>query len=359
MLEDCGVAWPNPGMWYPDPQHSYGVTMPRQLEVGHSGAHGYFPSFRDIPNDNLHIHSATAMAPLGNSHTLSAQPALGISGQPLNDIIWRPLSPLFMPDPSLDDNMDQKPVLSTKYESFDDLAVPHHFSSPSTTTTTQNVANHNYSEVPVSWQLTPTTRRFEEWMASFPHDEDEAFALADMGITNPADTPPLHQQIFAPDELGAGLYHHEQPRAVPVTTRDPPPPGIREPSDVSMSWGQSETLEPTGTPVGMVKRKPTLKIRSKKEGVALSRKKRVVEAAAGAETVEKKESQEGPIDRREGKRKRSKALTALPPMNANENGSLSPTRKVSRVDGKEADMQGLEVLDDIVWPPLEVLDDTE
>jgi hypothetical protein len=326
-------------MWYPAPPYSDSVTKPDKLDASHSGALGHSPQCRDTVNYGPHAHTALEMAPLGISQKLTAQPALCTSGPPLSEPCWSPLPS--MPDPFVDDKKHQTQRKSAGYGTLEDQSMPD-YSRSTSPNSTHHIANYSTSEDSNGGEPTPTTSEFDELMASFMPDEDGTFALPNTRMMKAEHTPPLHTPFSAPTERRALSYSHGQPRAVPVTTRDPPPPGSREPSDAGRSSVQSETLDPMEQPVGKVKRNPTLHIRSKKEGLLLARKRRGVGSGGSGETleVERTGSQGKPIVISDGKRKRSETYIASALMSENENASSSPTRKVSRLDGA-GDMPGL------------------
>lgn len=341
MLENAGIAWPNPGMWCQAPPGWYSLISPSKLKAGDPDTHEHSLQCQVITDDSPPTHNAVMMAPLGTSQVFSAPrgPSQLFSaphtfynpGQQLGDPSWSPSPP--MSDPFVDDIRSQKQREETGYGSSEP-----DYSHSATPSNGHINATCNIPQIIIHGELTPATAesQFEEMIASFIHGGNENLTPVTTRVNTPARTLSLCTEFSVSPDPRTLSFPNGQPRAVPVTTRDPPPPGSREPSDASMTWGQSETLEPIEKPVVKVKRNPALIIRSKKEGLGSARKSTAPTLADGDEKEDWRWSQETSNVVSEAKRKRSGTYSTSTLLR--ENSSSSP-HKVSRISSK-GDLHG-------------------
>ncbi len=310
-------------MWYRAPDW-FTVTLPRKIETGNSDAHGHSPTIgRRSPN-------AVGMAPPGSSPSFPGPEPLFPPGPQLGDPYWSPLPP--MPDPFVDDSKCGKQIKWPGYGCSEDQSMPD-YSRATTPSSNHHYANIRHPEIIIHSDLAHATAesQFEEWMASVTNSEDDTSAPAVPGVDSAAETPTFFPKSSASPEPTDFSCPHGQHRAVPVTTRDPPP-ASRDPSGEMMNPGRSETIEPGEPRVGKVKSKPAAYIRSKKEGQASSQKITLFESADEGAKENGKWSQGKSIVSSDGKRKRSVAYPTSTLLS--ENTSSSPTRKVSRIKGR-------------------------
>ena len=361
VLENAGIAWPNPSMWCQAPPGWYSVTSsPTKQKAGEQDSHGHSPHSQVVPNDSPPTHHADKVAPLrilrassgsleipqvfsaplGSSRTSSASHSLGNFAPQLSDPSWSPLPP--MPDPFIDDSKSQSRRTQARYGSSEDHSMPDY--SRSITPSSEHVdAPYDVPHITIHGEpATPATAesQFEEMMASFLDGED--------GVPTPVDTkdygavrrPNLLTESIASTGPRTFSFPDGQLRAVPVSIRDPPPPRSREHSDVSMGSGHSECSEPTQQPAGTVKRNPALIIQSRKEGLVSARKSATSALAKGDKKEDRKWSQESSLVAMETSRKRAAPYSKSTVLR--ENSSSTPTRKLSGMGGK-GDILGADV----------------
>jgi len=161
---------------------------------------------------------------------------------------------------------------------------------------------------------------------------------ANTRVNSAANTPRSRPSAAA--EARASSYSHSQARSVPVTTRDPPPPEVREPSDVSMKLRLSEGQAEANEQNEMKTKKPARDVKGRKEGKAFELGLGPqIHRMLSAEVLEsqKKENMHGsaekPIVLSDSKRKRSTIALSEANRALNEiNPNSSPCRKVSKVE---------------------------
>lgn len=366
VLETAGIAWPNPGMWAPAPPRRQSViSPPPKPNASDPDAQRHSPQSQVIIIDDSPIpHRVGMMAPLGasqaysgpsgNPRVFSAPPepvqpgsspqALCNPGPQLDDPSWLSLPPML--DPFIDDSKSQRQIIRTGHGSSEDLFMPVCSRSP-TPSNNHVVARSDAPQITFHGEVAPVTAQsqFEEMMGLFINDGDEGFAPVNLSVDRTAHTPNRCLDSSASAEPIIFSFCDEQPRAVPVTTRDPPPREIRETSDVGMNLGLPENLEPIEQSVKKVKRNPALIIRSKKEGRASARKSTAPAPADGCKKEDRKWSQGTSIVDSEAKRTRSGRYPAL--TSFRELSSSSPTHKVSR-NGRKEDLHGHDVTEKIL-----------
>lgn len=305
-------------MWYQYPQRSCAVPSPRKSGTD-PDAHAHSPR----RGDGSHDMSKT------NPAMLPPPPAM--RNFEAQDSQWSPLPPLA--DPFTEDTRFQHDnwAPTRTSSSTGDQSMPD-YSYSGTPASSRHHSNH--AEVP---SLLPdsTESQFDELIAAFsPHRElTGIYAPTNTRVSSAANSPSKYLKPSAAAEARAASYSHVNTRSVSVTTRDPqqPPPQIRDSSDVSMKscFSTRKSEQP-------VKAKPAAEIKSRKEGrssedgvpLKLPQRKSSVRPIKTEEKAEEK-SMVG----NDGKRKRSSVPVGrrMPIENLL---SSSPTRKVSRIEGK-------------------------
>ena len=269
VLENAGIAWPNPGMWYNAPPGWYSImSPPYNRKAGYPVTHVQPSKCQMVADDSTPTYNAAAMASQGPSQPFSAPRAVHNLEQQLGDPSWSPSSP--MPDPFIDEKTSHEQSEGTGYGS------PQHDWSHSATVGNGRIdATNDVPQITVDNEIAPATAEshFDDLMASLIRGEEKTFAAVATGMDTPVHTPSLCSNFSTSPNAKPISFPNEQPRAVPVTICDLPPSGSRESSDVNMALGESERLEPEDEyPVFIVTQTPALIIRSKKEGLGLTRK---------------------------------------------------------------------------------------
>lgn len=212
-------------------------------------------------------YSAAALGPREPSPLFFAPQTLYNPGQQLSDPSWSPSAPMF--DPFVEEDKLPKERKATAHGSSNPDV------SPSANLSNGHInATYDMPHITIDGELAAATAesQFDEMMASFIRGEDKNFALDAMRTDTPIRTPSLGTEFSTSSSSRPFSIPAEQPRAVSVTTRDPPPPGSRESSAASIALGQSETLESAEQDFVIVRQIPSKIIRSKKEGLGLARK---------------------------------------------------------------------------------------
>ena len=365
MLETAGIAWPNPRMWSQAPPRRQSVVLPPpKPDAGDPDAQRHSPQKQVVIDDSPSPHRVGSMAPLGASKAyprlsktprlFSAPPgpfrpgstpqALRNPGPLLGDPFWSPSSP--MRDPFLDDSKSQEQRIRTEHGSSGDMFMPV-CSRSFAPANNHGIASSDIPQITFHGELAPVKAQsyFDDMMGLLINDGEEALALVNMSVDSAAHTPELCPESSGSADPRVFSFSDEQPRTVPVTTRDPPPSESCETSDVSMNSGLPENLESIEPSVKKVKRNPALIIRSKKEGRASARKSAAPAPSDGCEKEGRKWSQGTPIVDSEIKRKRPGRPPALTLFK--EISSSSPTRKLSR-NGRKEDLQGHDVTEKVL-----------
>lgn len=320
MLENAGIAWPNPGMWYNAPPGWYSITSPSsKLKAGDPNTHDHSSTCRMHTDDSSQTCSAALMPPLASSQLFSSPPTLYNLGEQLGDPSWSPSPP--MPDPFVDENKAQKQENESGYGSFK--------SDRSYSATFGDVHTDADNDVP---QIT-IEGDFDELIEALIHDEDKTFNRVATRTPTPMPSPSISDKRSPSPNSRPLWLPNEQHRAVPVTTRDLPLlPGSRESSDASIALGQSQTLEPAEPAVFTVKQSPALIIRSKKEGFGWTRKSKAPALTNGSRSEDVRWRQDAPNVVGEAKRKWSanRSTSSL----LRDISNLGPVHKASRIDSK-------------------------
>ena len=322
----------------------FGPLSPRKQEPD-PDAHGHSPRQRGTMP--VTIQSRMAMAPPLAYPDYMAPPARTRPPQ-LGDPYWSPMPPAY--DVFMDD---------TRYHAFrrwgapsssGDQSMPD-YSHSLTPASSRTHSNHQEPVTVVGAPINTTVTCGELDNSPNRPASSGTIAPANTRVSSAANTPPTRSRPSAAAEARANSYSHSQARSVSVTTRDPPPLEVREPSDVSMqsrfSGSQAEGTE-QGEP--KIKTKPATDVKGRKEGKACElglgpqiQKKLSAEIFERQNKENTHGSAEKPIVLSDGKRKRttnalSEAGRALNEINPNS----SPSRKVSKVENaRDQDLDDL------------------
>lgn len=273
--------------------------------------------------DGLQTFGATLIPPSGSSQLSSAPQALYNPGEQLGDPSWSP-SPL-MSDPFIDEKKSETQGEESVVRSLE----PDRYYSA----TFSDVFINALKEIPLITIDREYNEEIDDPMDSVVHGEDNILTTVATRMKTPVLTPSFCDKLFPSPDSKPFSLPNEQHRAVPVTTCDLPPlSGSRESSDTSIPVGQLETLE-LAEPAGFtVKQTPTLIIRSKKEGLGLTRKSKSPALTHGGKNEDGEWRKEDPNVAGEAKRKWSANRSASSLLRDISN--LGPVHKVARIGSK-------------------------
>ncbi len=335
VLEDSGIAWPHPAMWSQMPQQIYSISPPRKAKARRPDPHGLSPGRRAVSNTGTCPEADKLGADPESSHGLKGLPSYQDceTQYELEDSQWPPMPA--MPDPFVDDSRFQSHKKLARDVTSNAQSMPDCYSVESNTS--NPIAAHNVPAFPES--------QFDELMASYSPRKDTrsgTFAAANTRAGSSANTPPTRTSSFCAAEPNSSLYSHKYSRSVSVTTRDPQLKAFRMPSDTSTTSSFSESsMEASELPGKIIRKNPAKYVKSRREGTSSEfepgfRLRR--NSSEDSLSCRSKENQmrdaDDPIVISDGKRKRANTR-ARPKLHIrNGDGNFSPTRKVSRVEGK-------------------------
>ncbi len=389
VLENCGIAWPNPGMWWQGQQQFHDVTSPR-AEAADTDTHAHSPRRRQVSKDDSRARVDLAMAPPHMSQGSTAHPASRARNILSSDPFWSQHGPMHDPfTGAANPTAFYKTVATRNSTGSGDVLMPDQSRSTSTShddsmpdySRPLSPAN-SYRSHPVLEYPRPSTlpaisdfassamnglglSRLETMLQSHPgYDAESQFeAMMDSisprrdsnlsGITAPsntrassaANTPPrgIVNSFTAQDRASSYNGH---PRSVSVTTRDPPPPAIRTSMGAvtvnSESFGSDvrHNVRDVGLqPDTVVKKRPVGRPKGRKEGKTgdlggLEIPAYNAQRRATTGSTNGKENTQGSAEKISGG-KRKRVTTATEPKTAFENrvvnhDASSPTRKVTK-----------------------------
>ena len=388
ILENCGIAWPNPGMWLQAQQQFQNITSPRNDTIDPE-AHAHSPRRRDASMRLACARLINPSAPPANTYELMAESGFQGYGNRTNDSSFSQNgSDPFVGGPILNNNLFKKmtsrnttssgdiTMKSRSTSSSHDEAMPDISRLPSPITghrRRSNLESHAAVYVPDlmttgskeqnrHWQREIEGERdtnrydshFEDGMAAFSPSRKQSTlsgisAPSNTRASSAANTPPgLHAPLSTVAGFGAVLTEGH-PRSVSVTTRDPPPSISRVASDTIRTQLEARKDESSHSDAhekakekteATIRKKPVGRPRGRKEGrsseqgldVPVNETER--RASAGSVNANTKTKTDESDDKTgDGKRKRVSSTFGLkvPLKDRAENAHLlSPTRKVSK-----------------------------
>lgn len=409
ILENCGIAWPNPGMWLQAQQQFQNITSPRNDSID-PATHAHSPRRRDASMKLACARLMNPSIPSTNTHELMAQSGFKAHGPRSNDPPLSQGADPFVGGPILN-NSFFKNMASRNTTSSGDITMKsrstsrsHDEAMPDISRVPSPIAHHRCRSIPESqasfYALGPLTtgskeqnrrlqkeiqgeREVNRYESQFD-DGMEAFSPSRKqsnlsGISAPSNTR-ASSTANTPPASGTAVFEGH-PRSVSVTTRDPPPPISHVTSDTISS--QSETRgngslqfeayrdakEKSET---TIKKKPVGRPKGRKEGrsseqgldVPVNKTDR--RASTGSVNANAKETADESDEKvGDGKRKRVSSTlgSKVPLKDRAENAHLlSPTRKVSKtglqddISAKLGEMDELTEDGVVVRQPLGELD---
>ena len=378
ILENCGIAWPNPGMWLQAQQQFQNIPSPHN-DPTDPAAHAHSPRRRDASMKlacarliNPSVQPTNTYGPMAQSRfqghgPRSNDPSLSqngadpfVGGPILNNSFFRNMT-------SRDTtNSEDITMKSRSTSSSHDVAMSDISRIPSP------IADHRCRSIPEAqasvYALRLKTTGSEEQNRHFQkeiqgerevklydsHFDDGMAALSPSrkqsnlsGISAPSNTR-ASSAANTPPESGAALFEGH-PRSVSVTTRDPPPSVSHIPSDTigaqsEIQGNGSRQFEAYGNAKEKtettIKKKPVGRPKGRKEGrsseqgldVPVSKTdRRTSTGSTNANAMETADESDEKVG--DGKRKRvnSTVGSKVPLRDRAENSHLvSPTRKVSK-----------------------------
>lgn len=329
VLEDSGIAYPNPGMLYQLQNQIFGTILTRKQELD-PDAHSHSPRHRgsiaSAPQSRIAI-SPSPKFPDVRAHEHA------LTGSQFADPYWAPMPAGY--DIFMDGARYQTFKKWAATSSSGDLSMPD-YSHSLTPASSRSHSNH---QDPVSAAIMDNTLNPEE-LENSPNRPASRGTIppANTRVNSATNTPRSRPSTAA--EARASSYSHSQARSVSVTTRDPPPPEVREPSDISMKSelpeGQQEANEQNEIRI----KKPAKDVKGRKEGKAFELGLGPqIQRKLSAELLERqnKENMHGSVEKpivlSDSKRKKSTIAFSEANRELNEiNPNSSSCRKVSKIE---------------------------
>lgn len=329
VLEDSGIAYPNPGMLYQLQNQIFGTLLTRKQDPD-PDAHSHSPRHRGSIASAPQSRMVTPARPnfldlRADEHTLT--------GSQFADPYWAPMPAgydIFM-DGARYPTFKKWPAPS----SSGDLSMPD-YSHSLTPASSRSHSNH---QDPLSAAIMDDMLNPEE-LDNSPNRPASRGTIppTNTRVNSAVNTPRSRPSAAA--EARASSYSLSQARSVPVTTRDPPPPEVREPSDTCMNSGLPEGQPEANEQNEMKIKKPAKEVKGRKEGKAFELGLGPqIQRKLSAEVLErqKKENMPGsaekPMVLSDSKRKRSTIAMSEANRVLNQiNPNSSPCRKVSKIE---------------------------
>lgn len=396
-MENCGIAWPNPGMWWQGQQQFHDHSSPR-TEPADPEAHAHSPRRHQVTKENV--------APQPDTMTfkgLMAPPPIQVQGSHPNHPTWSSHEPVYDPfTGAANPNTFYKAVATRSNTYRGDITVPYHSRSTSTShdesmpdysrPLSPASSRHSYSMPDYSRPVTiPGSRRpselaksdmkeyglsrlesmlqthqdhdvesqFNDMIASFSPRKNSSTsgisAPSNTRVNSAANTPPFKPNLASVAAQDRASSYSGHPRSVSVTIRDPPPntrqgsyidtkPSLVFPTSLASLindnfGGDQQQLET------VIKKTPAEKPKGRKEGrtsevgvldgpVNKTQRKGSTSDPEGKENIKNCDAKIS-----DGKRKRSTKVVgskiALEDRLANHENS-SPTGKASKIGRRES-----------------------
>ena len=404
ILENCGIAWPNPGMWLQAQQQFQNITSPRNDTIDPE-AHAHSPRRRDASMRLACARLIDPSAPPGNTCELMAHSAFPVHGPRTNDpALSQNGADPFVGGPILNNNFFKNmtsrnttssgdiTMKSRSTSSSHDEAMPDISRLPSPITghrrrsllesqatvyapdlmTMSKEQNRRWREaLQGEREVDQYESQFDDVMAGFsPSRKQSALsgisAPSNTRASSAANTPPgLHAPSSTLAGSGAVLFEGH-PRSVSVTTRDPPPSIARVPSDTIRKQSETRKNESSHSDAhenakekteATIRKKPVGRPRGRKEGRSSEQgldvpinetERRASTGSVNANAKAKADESDDKIG--DGKRKRVSSTfgSKVPLKDRAENAHLlSPTRKVSKTALQDDISAKLREIDDL------------
>ncbi|KAI4140405.1 MAG: hypothetical protein LQ341_003849 [Variospora aurantia] len=364
VLEDAGVAWPNPEMWYQSVQQTYAPSSPCKLGATDLDAHAHSPRRQNTAREVDITAAIGVMPPRLLLQTIMPPPASRTAS--MIDSNWTTTLPQ-MQDNFGEEHKHQIPRRWGTTMNTSDISMPDYSYSitPRSSRDASLQDTHEVPEVPFSQHES----QFEELMAVYsPVKASGTHAPPATRVSSAANSPPSTLSTSSgPDVRITSL--HSQPRAVSMTRRDAPLPPTRGSSDVSRNSHLAEVQTgDKGEAQPRIKVTPAREVKGRKEGKSNEldltptggQRKAGTESSGRRQKSTANTSEENDVSFvTEGKRKRaSTACMAIVLSETSDGPESSPSRKVSRKGQRDGSRQWAESPDSpetVVRAPLGTL----
>ena len=366
MLENSGVAWPNPGMWY-QPRHPYydwaspaQIATPRDTEL-----HAHSPRRTESSVGSFKENSEGSREPIPSLYGLMPPPPTIGPGNEAEDLMWCPM--VSATDPFIGNGfrfMHNRYAIRSNGE---DQIMPNYSRS-----ITPNSGNDSLMHEHRLSNLSNNEQSFEEIINQLNPRRVEPSGNAvssNIRIDSAATTtPPLQKRPSNVVETRVVSYPSERPRAVSMIMKDPLALADRSPETAMRPSPPEDQLSlsyrdhvPSKIPRG-----PASEVKSRKEGNAseldIPRQVRKRPSNGAVDLKEKENSKpsfDTTIESSDGKRKRAGTISGSQAGTCEaEVIASSPTKKIcNKKIVKDQAERGEKATDDIGFPrvPLESL----
>lgn len=325
-------------MWYQASQQIYSPSSPSKLGATDPDAHAHSPRRRNAPREINSDVAGGVMPPRLLSQSIMPPPT-------------RPNAQLS------NSNWATGPHVQEYAGGGHKPPVPRRWGTHTThmSTSDESMPDYSYSITPRSSRdpslndvhevhdgsVAQHESQFEELMAAFsPAKTSGTQAPPTTRVSSAANSPPSRLPTSGGPEVRITSYH-SLPRAVSVTTRDAPPPPLREPSVITM---ESRFPEPQAGEKGItqtrIRATPANEVKGRKEGkgseLDASSSTRQQKMLTGSSSRRQKSTPDTVEERNistadDGKRKRASMTSISNILSENSDGpGSSPSRKVSK-----------------------------
>ena len=274
MLENSGIAWPNPGMWYQPCHPYYNWASPTKTETAaDTELHAHSPRRTENLTGGIGEKMETDGQPLSNFYIPMPPPPAPRPGCEGENPMWRSMTSIQDPFMNGANSMHRARFMHNRYaarSSIEDQLMPDYSRSITPT------SGRNEGDPPANHGRTlnaqpNNNQSFEDIMNQLnPHSEgtNGVTAPANTRVSSAANTPPLQTRPSAAAEARAASYPLERVRAVSMIMKDPLTLADDNRETVMKSYLQGDqTFTFSGDPISSrLPRGPAGEIKSKKEG---------------------------------------------------------------------------------------------
>ncbi|KAL6713940.1 hypothetical protein ACLMJK_008434 [Lecanora helva] len=304
ILENCGIAWPNPGMWWQAQQRFHHFSSPGQHPPD-PDAHAHSPRRRQASKSTSDAAFDQNKARSHAPQDLSAHPALRASGLHAVDPFWSQSGPVldaftgnapfnhfyktYVPGQSCatstshdismpDYSRPLSPTSSRSYPAPEGSRPPTRSGSGQTFGLSNAAVNdpgfRRLDSILQAHQEHNTESQFEDMISVMSPRKNSHLsgvsAPSNTRVNSVNNTPTINPNGPSPAAQDRAASYASHPRSVPVTTRDPPPPADASSTPaLTLPNVNNQTAETKPTSGTVVKRKPIGRPKGRKEGLPI------------------------------------------------------------------------------------------